>query len=68
MDIGRTVTEQSGACAGRRDPVVTNETISALDEPDQPMPDYRLGCEDDDGRPVLPACADPDGRCGCGQG
>ncbi|MDA8359839.1 MAG: hypothetical protein M0Z95_26870 [Actinomycetota bacterium] len=47
---------------------MTNETTSAADEPDQEMVDYRLGCEDDDGRPVFPGCADPDGRCGCGQG
>jgi hypothetical protein len=32
------------------------------------LTDYRLGCEDDDGRPVHPNCANPNGNCGCGKG
>jgi hypothetical protein len=33
----------------------------------KPEPDYRLGCEEDDGRPVHPSCANPVGECGCGK-
>lgn len=29
---------------------------------------FRLGCEDDDGRPAHPDCIDPESSCGCGKG
>ena len=70
VDGRRAVTQQSGACASGSGQIVTSATISAAKGGrwEEPMLDYRLGCEDDDDRLVYPASADPDGRCGCGEG
>jgi hypothetical protein len=46
-------------------------TTGVFEEPGPVPPlrlvtNYRLGCEDDDGRPVHPDCVSETENCGCG--